>query len=256
MNRPPVTLSRTVAAFASSAGWRNVFESTAMPIHLPGTRWASAAAVVSDSSAGPAALPAGVGDVVAHPAARERGSSPASAHVSSMRGPVEARRLGRGDAEPDQPGTRVDRHRQLPVAVRAASRASERSRGAARDRALGRRRRRAPRTSPARRSCSAARAATTARGARRARRRGPRGRAPWRRRRPTIDVALLDERDRPAERGLGRHVPDHQPARAAREPAVGEQRDASRPGPAPTSAPVTLEHLLHARARRPGPRSG
>ena len=53
MNRPPVALSSTVADLATSAGWRNVFASTAMPIHLPGTRWASAAAVVSDSKAPP-----------------------------------------------------------------------------------------------------------------------------------------------------------------------------------------------------------
>src|SRR5262245_4026704 len=53
MKRPPVALSRTVAAFATTAGCRNVFASTAIPIHLPGTLLASAAAVVRDSNAPP-----------------------------------------------------------------------------------------------------------------------------------------------------------------------------------------------------------
>ena len=35
-NRPPVAWSRTVAALASSTGWRNVFDSTAWPTRTPG----------------------------------------------------------------------------------------------------------------------------------------------------------------------------------------------------------------------------
>ena len=38
-------------------------------------------------------------------------------------------------------------------------------------------------------------------------------------------VALLDDRDRAAERGLGRDVADHQAVGPAGEPAVGQQRD-------------------------------
>ena len=53
MNRPPVAWSMTVAALASTAGWRNVFDSTACPTHLPGTRWTSAAIAVSASKLGP-----------------------------------------------------------------------------------------------------------------------------------------------------------------------------------------------------------
>jgi hypothetical protein len=39
------------------------------------------------------------------------------------------------------------------------------------------------------------------------------------------DVAVADQRDRPAERRPPADVPDHHAARRAGEPAVGEQRD-------------------------------
>ena len=47
----------------------------------------------------------------------------------------------------------------------------------------------------------------------------------------TIVVALLDERDRAAERGLRRDVADHQPVGPAGEPAVGDAARRSRRGP-------------------------
>ena len=82
-NRPPVTWSRTVAAFATRTGWRNVFESTACPTRMPGTWWTSAASVVTASSDAP-----GVSGSMSvrwsfihapsHPP-----SSPASRHVAS-----------------------------------------------------------------------------------------------------------------------------------------------------------------------------
>ena len=53
MNRPPVAWSRTVAALASTAGCRNVADSTPCPTHLPGTRWMRAAIVVSASNDAP-----------------------------------------------------------------------------------------------------------------------------------------------------------------------------------------------------------
>ena len=40
----------------------------------------------------------------------------------------------------------------------------------------------------------------------------------------TIDVALAERGNRSAARRLGRDVPDRQPARRAREAAVGEQQ--------------------------------
>ena len=87
MNRPPVTLSMTVADFASIAGWRNVLAATAMPIHLPGHAMRQRRDGRQRLHRRAVALPAGVRDVVAHPAGRRtRRSSPASAHVSSMRG--------------------------------------------------------------------------------------------------------------------------------------------------------------------------
>ena len=52
-NRPPVAWSMTVAAFASSTGWRNVFDSTAWPTRTPGTWWTSVASSVSASRDGP-----------------------------------------------------------------------------------------------------------------------------------------------------------------------------------------------------------
>ena len=52
-NRPPVAWSRTVAAFASSTGWRNVFDSTPWPTRTPGTWWTSVARSVSASRDGP-----------------------------------------------------------------------------------------------------------------------------------------------------------------------------------------------------------
>ena len=54
MKRPPVAWSRTVACFARTDGWRNVFESTADPDPpARALRWASAATVVSASQPGP-----------------------------------------------------------------------------------------------------------------------------------------------------------------------------------------------------------
>ena len=86
MNRPPVTLSMTVADFASSAGWRNVLAATAMPIHLPGTRCASAEIVVSDSIAGPLRSRVASETWSLIQPASNTPSSPASAQVSSTRG--------------------------------------------------------------------------------------------------------------------------------------------------------------------------
>ena len=66
-----MTMSIIVACLASTAGWRKVFAATAMPIHLPGTRWASAAAVVKASKATPPRSRLDVGKVVAQPAGAE-----------------------------------------------------------------------------------------------------------------------------------------------------------------------------------------
>jgi hypothetical protein len=83
MKRPPVTWSIVVAAFARSAGWRNVLASTECPIHIPGTRCASAAASVRDSKLGPPDSAAGSEKwSFIHPATKT-GSSAAAAHVSS-----------------------------------------------------------------------------------------------------------------------------------------------------------------------------
>ena len=68
-------------------------------------------------------------------------------------------------------------------------------------------------------------------------------------------VAVLDQRDQAAAGRLGGDVPDGQPAGAAGEPAVGDQRA----GPAQAAALEErrrVEHLLHARAARAAPRSG
>ncbi len=85
MNRPPVTLSMTVACLASIAGWRNVLAATAIPIHLPGTRCASAATVVSDSIAGPLRSRVASETWSLIQPASNTPSPPASAQVSSMR---------------------------------------------------------------------------------------------------------------------------------------------------------------------------
>ena len=68
-------------------------------------------------------------------------------------------------------------------------------------------------------------------------------------------VAFLDDRDRAAERRLGRDVADHQAVGPAGEAAVGQQRDRIAEALADERA-GDQQHLLHARARRPGPRSG
>ena len=54
MNRPPVTWSRSVAALARTTGWRNVFDSTPWPSHVPGHAVGERGrAAVSDSQLGP-----------------------------------------------------------------------------------------------------------------------------------------------------------------------------------------------------------
>jgi len=83
MNRPPVTWSIVVAAFARSAGWRNVLASTEWPSQTPGTRWASAAMSVSASKLGPPDSAAGSEKWSFIQAATKIGSSAAAAHVSS-----------------------------------------------------------------------------------------------------------------------------------------------------------------------------
>ena len=70
-----------------------------------------------------------------------------------------------------------------------------------------------------------------------------------------IDVAVAHGRERPAARGLGRDVADHQAARGAREAPVGDERDRlAEPGA--DDGRGDAQHLAHARARRPAPRSG
>jgi len=85
MNRPPVTLSSTVADFARTAGCRNVLARTAIPTHLPGTRRASAAAIVSDSNAGPFRSRLASERWSLIQPALNASISPASAQVSSRR---------------------------------------------------------------------------------------------------------------------------------------------------------------------------
>src|SRR5690606_34170550 len=60
-------------------------------------------------------------------------------------------------------------------------------------------------------------------------------------------VAVLDEGDDPAARGLGGGVPDGQPGRAAGEPPVGDQR-ARLAEPAALEEGRRVQHLLHAGA--------
>ena len=61
--------------------------------------------------------------------------------------------------------------------------------------------------------------------------------------------------ERAAARRLGRDVADHQPARGAREAAVGDERDRLAEAGADDRR-RDAEHLAHPRAARPAPRSG
>ena len=60
-------------------------------------------------------------------------------------------------------------------------------------------------------------------------------------------VAVAHQRERPAERGLGRDVADHHAARRAGEAPVGEQRDLLAHA-LPVEQRGDAEHLAHARA--------
>ena len=103
----------------------------------------------------------------------------------------------------------------------------------------------APRTWPARRACSAGRAASRPRAGARSR---PRARSSCSRRLCRVDgdrVALLDQRDRPAHRGLGRDVADDHAVGAAREAAVGDQADRVAE-PRADDRRGRREHLAHA----------
>ena len=107
----------------------------------------------------------------------------------------------------------------------------------------------------ARPSCSAAPAASSRRGAGRARRRGRRGRGGALSTSSTIGSPSRTRGDRAAAGRLGRDVADHQAVRRAREAAVGDQRDLVAE-PLADERRGDVQHLAHARARRPGPRSG
>ena len=60
-------------------------------------------------------------------------------------------------------------------------------------------------------------------------------------------IALFHDADRPAQCRLRRHVPDHQPVRAAAEAAVGDERHVSDQALADKSG-SDGKHLLHAGA--------
>ena len=97
---PPVTWSRTVAAFATSTGWRNVFESTACPTRMPGHVVDERREQGHRLERGPGRDRVHVGDVVVHPAAVERGRTAVRGQLAGVAprrvevGPVDA--LGRG----------------------------------------------------------------------------------------------------------------------------------------------------------------
>ena len=113
----------------------------------------------------------------------------------------------------------------------------------------------APRTWPSRRRGSAAPAAARLPGARRGRPRERRGPAGAPRRRSTISSPSSTSPIGPPRAASGATWPIIRPwVPPEKRPSVSSATDPPRPSP--TSAAVTLEHLLHARARRPGPRSG
>ena len=125
MKRPPVAWSMTVAALASTDGWRNVADSTAWPSHLPGTWWARRGHRRErlERRAGP--LPPDVGQVVVHPDAVEHVVLADPRPGRFERRPVDA--LWRGlDPDLDRAAPCVDRHglsaRAGPAVIRVAGR--------------------------------------------------------------------------------------------------------------------------------------
>ncbi len=91
MKWPPVAWSMTVAALASTAGWRKVLDRTAWPIHLPGTWWARVAAQGEGLQARPGRL-SQVGEVVVHPHALEDGQPAAEGPCVAQGRPVDTLR--------------------------------------------------------------------------------------------------------------------------------------------------------------------
>ena len=118
MKRPPVAWSRTVAALARTAGWRNVFESTPWPTVMPGHAVGERGERVSASQARAAALERRVGEVVVHPAGIERpSSSPAPRPRRVERRPVDVLRRG---LEPDRRSGAPSRDAALSARARSA----------------------------------------------------------------------------------------------------------------------------------------
>ena len=239
MNRPPVAWSRTVAALARTAGWRNVFDSTAWPTHLPGTRWASAASTVSASRLGRRASTVGVGQVVVQPdRLRTTSCSPVRRPRRVERRPVDV--LGRGlDTRSRRAAIARDRHAARP---RSGGHAA-----AGRDRALGR--------GPDERGVLRHHPAGVAR-----RRRRPAPPAGARSPRPATSrsSALRSTSMTISSPSSTRPIGPPSAASGAMWPIISpwvppENRPSvisatESPRPSPTSAAVTLQHLLH-----PGP---